>query len=232
MTGLVTILQYTCEVRSPYHQIFFKKRLLILVLLSLFFFLLCGVVQGETSGDIAPACHSEARPPVGEAGRAKAGRWQNIETKYTIVRYQSLEGLKKFNHKIRYGQERWGLRRLFSTPGSDEVIDKITKKVDILFERVQEILDMRKKMNRVTINIYHNKKQLHDAYSRIYKKSCRIRAWYRYKNNTVYINVDDLHERMLAHELAHAIIDHYLLVRPPPASAEILARYVDRHLKD
>ncbi len=121
---------------------------------------------------------------------------------------------------------------MFSTPSPDEVIDKITKKVDVLFERVQEILDMRKKMKKVTINIYDNKKQLHDAYSSIYRKSCRIRAWYRYTNNTVYINVDDLHEGMLAHELAHAIIDHYLLVRPPTATAEILARYVDRHLKE
>jgi hypothetical protein len=32
--------------------------------------------------------------------------------------------------------------------------------------------------------------------------------------------------------LAHFIIDHYLLVRPPAATAEILARYVDSHLKE
>jgi len=186
---------------------FFTKRFFILVQLSLFLLAFRVIVQAET-----PA-------------------WQTIETKYTIIHHQSSEALKKFNNKVNYGQERWGLGRLFSTPSSDKVIDKIGKKVDILFERVQEILDMRKKMKKVTINIYDNKKQLHDAYSRIYKKSCRIRAWYRYRNNTVYINVDDLHEGMLAHELAHAIIDHYLLVRPPAASAEILARYVDRHLK-
>jgi hypothetical protein len=35
---------------------------------------------------------------------------------------------------------------------------------------------------------------------------------------------------MLAHEMAHSIIDHYLRVRPPHATAEILARYVDGHL--
>ena len=190
-----------------YNQVFFKKNFLIFIQLSLFF-LLRGVVQGET-----PA-------------------WKSIETKYTIIHYQSLEVLKKFNDKVSYGQEGWSLRRLFSTPSSDEVIDRIAKKLDILFERVQEILDMRKKMKKVIINVYDNKKQLHDAYSRIYKKSCRIRAWYRYGNNTIYINVDDLHEGMLAHELAHAIIDHYLLIRPPAASAEILARYVDTHLKE
>jgi hypothetical protein len=45
------------------------------------------------------------------------------------------------------------------------------------------------------------------------------------------MNVNDLHEGMLAHELAHAIVDHYLLVRPPRPTAEIIARYVDSHLK-
>jgi hypothetical protein len=37
---------------------------------------------------------------------------------------------------------------------------------------------------------------------------------------------------MLAHEMAHCVIDHYLLIRPPMATAEILARYVDSHLKN
>ena len=89
---------------------------------------------------------------------------------------------------------------------------------------------MRKKMKKVTINIYHNKNQLHEAYQEIYLSPCRVRAWYEYRFNTVYINVGDVHEGMLAHEMAHSIIDHYLLVRPPAATAEILARYVDSHL--
>jgi len=59
----------------------------------------------------------------------------------------------------------------------------------------------------------------------------RVRAWYIYERNTIYLNVRDVNEGIVAHEMAHAIIDHYLLVRPPRATAEILARYVDEHLK-
>ena len=187
-----------------------KKNLFILIHLSFFLFLLYGTSQGETTEEIA---------------------WQNIETKYTIIRYQSTNDLKKFNYKVKYDPERSGLKGLFSSSGPDNLKDKVIKKVDVLFERVQQILDMRKKMEKVTINIYQDKDQLKDAFFRIYKRQCRIRAWYRYKNNTVYINVKDLHEGMLAHELAHGIIDHYLLIRPPRATAEILARYVDSHLK-
>jgi Zn-dependent peptidase ImmA (M78 family) len=110
------------------------------------------------------------------------------------------------------------------------MIDKLKKKVDALYERVQEILDMRKRIKKVTINIFQNKKQLRAAYQEIYKKPCKLRCWYIYEYNAIYINANDLHEGMLAHEMAHSIIDHYLTVRPPRATAEILARYVDSHL--
>ena len=55
-------------------------------------------------------------------------------------------------------------------------------------------------------------------------------AWYLYQYHSIYINLEDLHEGILAHEMAHSIIDHYLIIRPPGATAEILARYVDSHL--
>ena len=186
-----------------------RKNLFIIINLSLFFFISYAAAQKDSTEEIA---------------------WQNIETKYTIIRYQSTNDLKKFNYEVKYDPEHSGLKGLFSSSGPDNLKDKVKTKVDVLFERVQNILDMRKKMEKVTINIYENKDQLKDAFFRIYKRQCRIRAWYRYRNNTVYINVRDLNEGMLAHELAHAIIDHYLSIRPPRATAEILARYVDSHL--
>jgi len=46
----------------------------------------------------------------------------------------------------------------------------------------------------------------------------------------IYLNAGDVHEGILAHEFAHAVIDSYFAVRPPRATAEILSRYVDEHL--
>ena len=125
-----------------------------------------------------------------------------------------------------------GLSGLFSKQGSGDLAGKVRHKVDAVFERAQEILDMRKLMDKVNINVYHDQKGLHAAYYEIFKKPCRLRAWYIYELNTIYLNVSDLHEGILAHEMAHSIIDHYLSVRPPAATAEILARYVDGHLFD
>jgi len=187
------------------------RRLLFFICVSLLLLYPYGIAQGETSADDIA--------------------WQSIETKHTVIHYQTMEDLKKFNKKVVYYSARQGLKSLFST-SADNLTDKLKKKVDALFKRVQEVLDMRKRTNRVIINIYHDKKQLRAAYYEIFKKKCSFRGWYLYERNTIHINVDDLNEGILAHEMAHSIIDHYFAIRPPKATAEILARYVDKHLSD
>ena len=143
--------------------------------------------------------------------------WQEMETKYAIIRYQSLDDLKTFYKKVDYLPPASGLNWLFSRPEGRDFEEKLKNKIDALYERVQEILDMRKKTLKVKVNIYKDKAQLKDAFFSIYKKEGRYRAWYIFEFNTIYINIADLHEGILAHEMAHAIIDHYLIVRPPSA---------------
>jgi len=165
--------------------------------------------------------------------------WQTFETKHTIIHYQSSEDLKEFNKKLDCFSGGWGFMRIFSGSDSDNLKKKIRKKVDTLYEKVREILDMRKRTRKVNIKIYSNKNQLKIAYRKInkrsdrsYKDSTSPRAWYIHQSKSIYLNVNDLNEGMLAHEMTHAIVDHYLLVRPPKATAEILARYVDTQACD
>ena len=159
-------------------------------------------------------------------------QWNVLETKHTIVHYQSSSDLRKLNQKVDFSPGSWGLKGLFAKPSPHELHSQTKNTLDALYERVQEILDMRKRMKPVVIRIYSTKKQLHAAYDNVYGKPCQLRAWYIYESNTISVTVEDLHEGILAHEMAHAVIDHYLLVRPPPATTEILARYVDSHLFD
>jgi hypothetical protein len=157
-------------------------------------------------------------------------QWQVLETKHTIVHYRSSSDLRRLNQEVDFSPGSWGLKGLFAKPGPHELRSQTKKMLDALYERVQEILDMRKRMKPVVIRVYSTKQQLHTAYHEIYGKPCQMRAWYIYETNTIHVTVEDLHEGILAHEMAHAVIDHYLLVRPPPTTTEILARYVDSHL--
>ena len=172
-------------------------------------------------------------PAIEAQGQSSEGALsQSIETKHATIRYESLKDLKKLDAKLDYSPGEWSLGKLFSASGPEGPIASIKKKVDALFERAQEILGMRGKVKKVVIHVYTIQRRLHDAYYRIARKPCRIRAWYIYRTNSIYINVNDVHEGMLAHEMAHAIIDHYLMVPPPRTTAEILARYVDAHLHE
>ena len=158
------------------------------------------------------------------------GQWHILETTHAKIRYRSLEDLKDFNEKIDYSSGLLGIKELFSKKSSDDLTNKIQRKIDAVYEVVQEILGMRKLMEKVIVNIYHNKKELHAAFYEIFKKPCRLRAWYIHELNTIFIRADDINEGMLAHEITHSIINYYLSDRPPKATAEILARYVDGHL--
>lgn len=143
-----------------------------------------------------------------------------------MIYYQTSADLRQFDRQVNFTPITQP--RAPQTQASPDV--KLRTKIDAVYTRVQEILDMQRRFKKVNIYLHADRHQLEQVYQKQFGKPCRFRAWYNFKSNAVHLNVKDLHERMLAHELAHAIIDHYLLVRPPRQTAEILARYVDSHL--
>jgi len=155
--------------------------------------------------------------------------WKSFPTKRTTIRYLSDKDLKKFDKSIDYAPGA-GFSSMFSKANEKEQRAKLKKKIDALFERVRAILDMKKYVRKVRIDLYPGKKQLHAAYQELFKRENTHRAWYSFKLHTIYIQVNDINEGILAHEMAHAIIDHFFKTRPPSATAEILARFVDAHL--
>ena len=198
------------------------RKCLEILIAALFFTLLSGS-SCNASADRIPDC----------------SKWKSLETEYVILKYQSTEDLKHFHERIAYSPKRWRLKSLLNGSGSKSLSEKAGNKIDAMYERVQKILGMHKKGRRVTIIVHGNKEQLRDSYVKIcnlsplaYGHSPVPRAFYIYTFNTIYINVDDLHDGMLAHEMAHAIVDNFIRFQPPEPTAEILARYVDEHLFD
>lgn len=158
--------------------------------------------------------------------------WKKLVTRYTIIQYHDKSDLLKFDKNIRWSSEKWGFKSFMASSNPQARNKKLIEKIDALFQRVQEILDMRKRVKRVIIKIYPNKRELDNVHHRLVMQNGHARAWYLFHYQTIYLNVRDLHEGILAHEMGHHIVDHYFGVRPPAASAEILCRYVDQHLHD
>jgi hypothetical protein len=162
-----------------------------------------------------------------------AAQWKILETKYLTLRYQSSSDLNLMDKAIDFegGSESFSSFLGKSIPDTGPHRGLI-KKLNAIFEKIQLILDMRKPIKKVSVQIFPDETSLHEMYFKIYKKKRTLRAWYIFEYNTIYVNAKDLFAGMLAHEIAHAIVDNYLSVRPPRATAEILARYVDAHLNE
>ncbi len=184
---------------------------LIIALFSLFFIILVSTAGAEATDN---------RNPV----------WESIFTRYTIIHYQSEDDLRKFNTNIQYNLTGPELKKQVDPVDSLGFTKVMVEKIDAIFNRAQEILEMHGVTNKIHIKIYKNSEQLNQAFFDLFKTQGSARAWYTHEKNTVYVQLNDLQAGMLAHEFAHAVIDHYLIVPPPSGTAEILARYVDKHL--
>ena len=55
-------------------------------------------------------------------------------------------------------------------------------------------------------------------------------AFYSSHHRSITVAVDRVTDGVLAHEIAHAVINAYFKTPPPQKVQEILAQYVDRHL--
>lgn len=166
---------------------------------------------------------------IGPLNPAYAGA--QVTTKHLRLFFNNEEDVEKFGKEIDFSTGN-SLSSIFSSSSSRDIENQLIVKLDALFEKVQLLLDMRKSMTKIRVNVYSNSDQLAEAYQQVFKRGGEARGWYVYEYNTIYLNAMDVHEGMLAHELAHAIIDHFFAARPPRATAEILATYVDKHLFD
>lgn len=131
----------------------------------------------------------------------------DFKTQYTLVHYDDEQDVRDFIWKL--GGPKF------------EFVDNpqmSSYRIDKLVDRVQSILDMRPE----------------DLYFNIYLKRGVLRdekvAYYEYSSGAVFISVDYVSDGVLAHEIAHAVINRYFGSASPSKMQEILAQYVDKHL--
>jgi len=156
-------------------------------------------------------------------GQARAAE---INTAFALIRYADDNLLKTFNKKV--GSSKYGFR--FGRGSSGSLEDSAHKQVDELIGRVQEILDMRPKGLHFTIEILPTPKEIQAVYLKQYGRKVDFIAFYSPRSETVYFAANRLQRTVIAHEIAHAVIDRYFDKAPPVKIHELLAQYVEKQL--
>jgi hypothetical protein len=103
----------------------------------------------------------------------------------------------------------------------------LSNQVDLLFEEVSDILDMHLYSYHGKLKIYLNQESLERVFRKLLGKELKFKSFYYHDENTIYISAEDIRPGILAHEIAHAIINHYFIVPPPMKVQEVLAGFVE-----
>jgi hypothetical protein len=156
----------------------------------------------------------------------------SFSSRFCTVFYENDVNLKKVNIRMNPGFSNFYSPRNYKENPCILTEDIISNKLDAIFNRAEEILDMYPAEIHVSINVYKTQEGLNKAYEEFFNEPNKEISFYIYKTNTIYTAESQLNENMLAHEMAHCIIDHYFIIMPPRKIQEMLAVYVDMHLKD
>jgi len=165
---------------------------------------------------------------VAQADELQDVGWQRIDSRYCTIWLDSSIDAKQVNRRIRT----WMLRPQVRVTMANTPEGQLAAKCDTIFRRAQELLDMYPPGIHVTIKVARHHDQIRSVHAARYGFGTEAIAFYMFENNTIYATMGELSESVLAHEMAHCIIDHYFGVRPPRKVEELLAMYVDAHLRE
>lgn len=158
--------------------------------------------------------------------------WKTIESEYCTILIHPDVDIKKVNNKIKIRFYDVNRGHYSSKNKSDE--EQLAEKFDRIFQKVEKILDMYPRKIKLTVKIYENQARLDDAYAQIFgyaDEKQRI-SYYVHKYTTIYTTQKVISHGVLAHEMGHAVADHYFLILPPEKIKELLSQYVEMHLED
>jgi hypothetical protein len=151
-----------------------------------------------------------------------------LNSRYATVVYGNDTQLRRFNREISLGSLSYLLRDRKSITVNDEVRNKL----DVLIERVETVLSMYPKEVRFTFVLLPSDKEVQDVFRKKYGKDVDYISFYSPREKAIYVSVRDVEVGVLAHEIAHLIIDLYYGIGTPEKIHEVLAQYVESHLKD
>jgi hypothetical protein len=151
-----------------------------------------------------------------------------LKTRYATITYENEDHLRSFNKEVTLGSFSYLMRNKKSVT----VTEEIGNKIDVIIERVETILEMFPRELKFTIVLLSTDDEVQRIYRDKYGRRVDYIAFYSPRDKTIFISVNDISLGVLAHELAHVIIDCYYGIPTPVNIHEILAQYVESHIRD
>ncbi len=154
-----------------------------------------------------------------------------VEGNYCSIYFQGNVDFKKIdrNINIRFLDISSVDRDLIN---QEDLAKRIALKCDILVLKSEQILDMYPDDFHVDIIFFENTERMLDEYERLLGVREDLYSFYIYENNTIYTTASRINQNVLAHEIGHALVNHYFIIRPPRVVREIISQYIDLHLED
>jgi hypothetical protein len=160
-------------------------------------------------------------PPAHCAGQAQG--------RYVTLHYTSKEDLKSFNERLDLG------RKLSRQVGKKNIVtieDEVLAKLDTVMEKVEVVLDMFPADLRINVVLLTDAGDVSQVFAQKYGKRANHIAYYSLSEDTIYISVKDTRLAVIAHEMGHAVVDHYFTERPPYNIHELMAQFAEKHISD
>lgn len=156
---------------------------------------------------------------------------QSVKGRLVQIQFSADEDLKKLAEKIKANFRLDNYKELFSAPGNCPY--QACEKLDRLVLRVEEILDMRPLRFQVVLKLYKSAKELQLIYQQLFGQSQDLpAAFYVHRYLTIFAAADKLNEHIIAHEIGHAVLNQFFVVKPSIKMQEVLCQYIDVHLYD
>lgn len=157
--------------------------------------------------------------------------WTVIDSAFCTIYLKDKVDARKVSNKIDTYRIDYGLSERPVRSGNS-ANDDVAYKFDLIFFKVQELLDMRPKDLHLNVRIYKGQSDLDRVYMEIFDQQNKFIAFYIFKLNSLFATEEKISANIMAHEIAHCIVDHYFSVTPPTKVAEMIAQYADLHLRD
>ncbi len=149
-------------------------------------------------------------------------------SRYVTLISSNQKLLRSFDDDIYLGNSLSRMMRKNTVTVEDEVLAKI----DIVTEKAETVLEMFPNNLHFTLVLLPASDDVDKVFYQKYHKKVDYLSFYSLSEKTIFISVDDANLHILAHEIGHAIVDHYFKVRPPYNIHELMAQFVEKHITD